>query len=227
MDEIAERGREAAHHLAEHAPGDLTEAEHALLLDRTRLLTEVAKAHDTIRVLTEQLALVLGDVAGSESFQGRLNQVVGGSDMGPQFRVMWNDPGRFAFTCPGWPGWYVQDNGTSQRATDEEFMLPGWTSATLVQTDVLAWMAGVVLLSEQWQALTASAGSPRPRVGRVALILDSVRDLVARFLDTDRREDEELPQEDLFMAIESGEITIPEIVDEFRTQLQEQVSCAP
>jgi hypothetical protein len=50
-------------------------------------------------------------------------------------------------------------------------------------------------------------------------ILATVSDLCADFLYYDRKEDEELSAGDLERAVESGEITIDEMVDEFRIQI--------
>jgi hypothetical protein len=52
------------------------------------------------------------------------------------------------------------------------------------------------------------------------IIINTVKDLCSNFLYYDRKEDEELSAEDLQNAINSGEITIEEIVAEFETNLR-------
>ncbi len=51
------------------------------------------------------------------------------------------------------------------------------------------------------------------------LILATIRDLVADFAYTDRKEDEELTVTQLNKAFKDGTITIDEAVDEFRKEL--------
>lgn len=51
-------------------------------------------------------------------------------------------------------------------------------------------------------------------------IIDTVSDLVGSFVYYDRKEDEDLSPEDLASCVKSGEITIDEIVEQFRTELQ-------
>lgn len=50
-------------------------------------------------------------------------------------------------------------------------------------------------------------------------ILDEVSDVVGRFVYYDRKEDDELPRGSIEDAIKSGEITLDEIVEEFRKEL--------
>lgn len=54
---------------------------------------------------------------------------------------------------------------------------------------------------------------------RKILILNSISDKVAEFLYYDRKEDEELGKYDITEAISNHEITIDEMVDEFKTEL--------
>jgi len=51
------------------------------------------------------------------------------------------------------------------------------------------------------------------------LILNTIKDLCSNFLYYDRKEDEELSQEQLYNSILKHEITIDEIVEEFRNNL--------
>jgi len=51
------------------------------------------------------------------------------------------------------------------------------------------------------------------------LIKDTITDLVKDFLYYDRKEDKELPRGVIEKAIESGELTVEEIVDTFKTNL--------
>ena len=53
------------------------------------------------------------------------------------------------------------------------------------------------------------------------LILMSVKDLVANLLYYDRKEDEELSVDDIADAILEKEITVDEIIDEFRKELED------
>ena len=50
-------------------------------------------------------------------------------------------------------------------------------------------------------------------------ILDTIQDLASSFLYYDRKEDEELSIEDLNGAVKNGEITIDEMVAEFKKHL--------
>lgn len=50
-------------------------------------------------------------------------------------------------------------------------------------------------------------------------ILNTVEDLVSKFLYYDRKEDDDLPNGAIETAIERGEITIDEIVEQFRKSL--------
>jgi dTDP-4-amino-4,6-dideoxygalactose transaminase len=52
------------------------------------------------------------------------------------------------------------------------------------------------------------------------LILNTIKDLCSNFLYYDRKEDEELSIEDLNNAVKSGVITVDEMVDEFRKNLE-------
>jgi hypothetical protein len=51
-------------------------------------------------------------------------------------------------------------------------------------------------------------------------ILDTISDLCSDFLYYDRKEDEDLTMEQLNEAVKSGEITIDEMVTEFRKHLE-------
>jgi len=53
------------------------------------------------------------------------------------------------------------------------------------------------------------------------LIRGTVSDLVADFLYYDRKNDQDLPLGEIEAAIEAGEITVDEIVVQFRMELQE------
>lgn len=55
---------------------------------------------------------------------------------------------------------------------------------------------------------------------RRELILATVRDFVSDFLYYDRKEDECLPRNAIEEAIEAGEITVNEIVKEFKDELK-------
>ncbi len=50
-------------------------------------------------------------------------------------------------------------------------------------------------------------------------ILNVTDDLVSGFLFYDRKEDEELPRGKIEEAVKSGEITVDEIVEQFRASL--------
>ncbi len=52
------------------------------------------------------------------------------------------------------------------------------------------------------------------------IIIDRIKDLCSDFLYYDRKEDEELSFKQLNKAVESGVITIDEMVSEFRKQLE-------
>jgi uncharacterized metal-binding protein YceD (DUF177 family) len=51
-------------------------------------------------------------------------------------------------------------------------------------------------------------------------IINTVKDLCANFLYYDRKEDEELSEDDLIQAVEDGTVTIEEMVAEFENQLR-------
>lgn len=51
-------------------------------------------------------------------------------------------------------------------------------------------------------------------------ILNTIRDLCSNFLYYDRKVDEELSMEQLNEAVKSGEITVDEMVSEFRKHLE-------
>lgn len=51
-------------------------------------------------------------------------------------------------------------------------------------------------------------------------ILDTISSLCSDFLYYDRKEDEDLTMEQLNEAVKSGEITIDEMVEEFRKHLK-------
>lgn len=52
-------------------------------------------------------------------------------------------------------------------------------------------------------------------------IIDTVDDLVAQFMYYDRKEDEDLPSGAIDEALVAGEISVEEIVTEFRTKLSQ------
>lgn len=52
------------------------------------------------------------------------------------------------------------------------------------------------------------------------IILDTISDLCSNFLYYDRKEDEQLSREQLNDAVRFGEITIDEMVEEFRSNLE-------
>jgi predicted RNA-binding protein associated with RNAse of E/G family len=51
-------------------------------------------------------------------------------------------------------------------------------------------------------------------------ILDTISDLCTDFLYYDRKEDENLPVGEIERAVKSGEITVEEMVEAFRKELQ-------
>ena len=59
------------------------------------------------------------------------------------------------------------------------------------------------------------------------IILDTIQDLCSNFLYYDRKGDEELSAEQLNEAVMSGEITIDEIVSEFKKHLENTLPCPP
>jgi hypothetical protein len=56
------------------------------------------------------------------------------------------------------------------------------------------------------------------------LILGTVEDTVADFLYYDRKEDEDLPRGAIEEAVAQGQITIDEIVNQFRQSLEEALA---
>jgi hypothetical protein len=56
------------------------------------------------------------------------------------------------------------------------------------------------------------------------LILGTVEDTVADFLYYDRKEDEDLPRGAIEEAVAQGQITIDEIVNQFRQNLEEALA---
>jgi hypothetical protein len=56
------------------------------------------------------------------------------------------------------------------------------------------------------------------------LILGTVEDMVADFLYYDRKEDEDLPRGAIEEAVAGGQITIDEIVSQFRQSLEEALA---
>jgi hypothetical protein len=56
---------------------------------------------------------------------------------------------------------------------------------------------------------------------RKKLILNALGTAVANFLYYDRKDDEDLPLNDIEAAIAAGEITAEEIIENFRTELKE------
>lgn len=58
---------------------------------------------------------------------------------------------------------------------------------------------------------------------RREVIMLTVSDLVADFLWYDRKEDEELPRGEIEDAITAGEVTVDEVVEEFRAKLVERL----
>lgn len=61
---------------------------------------------------------------------------------------------------------------------------------------------------------------------RKQLILTTVDDLVSNFLYYDRKEDEELPRGAINDAIRDGELTVDEIVEQFKADLRKGLSYA-
>lgn len=55
-------------------------------------------------------------------------------------------------------------------------------------------------------------------------ILDVISDLVSDFVYYDRKEDEDLPRDSIDLAVQSGQITIDEMVAQFRTSLTESLT---
>ncbi len=55
---------------------------------------------------------------------------------------------------------------------------------------------------------------------RKQTILDTVKDLVGRFMYYDRKEDDELLRGAIEEAVELGEITVDEIIEAFATELR-------
>ena len=53
------------------------------------------------------------------------------------------------------------------------------------------------------------------------IILSTITDLSSNFLYYDRKEDEDLSSEDIEDAVENGIITIDEMVEEFRRNLED------
>ena len=56
------------------------------------------------------------------------------------------------------------------------------------------------------------------------LILGTLEDMVADFLYYDRKEDEDLPRGAIEEAVAQGQITIDEIVNQFRQNLEEALA---
>lgn len=52
------------------------------------------------------------------------------------------------------------------------------------------------------------------------IILNTVDDLCSSFLYYNRKEDEELSFQQLYQAVKTGEISIEDIVDRFKTNLE-------
>lgn len=63
----------------------------------------------------------------------------------------------------------------------------------------------------------------RPKKVKKQAILDMVDDLVLRFTYQDRKESSTLPEGSLERALKEREITIDEIVDQFRKSLEESL----
>jgi len=57
---------------------------------------------------------------------------------------------------------------------------------------------------------------------RRQLILDTVTDLVSGFLYYDRKEDEDLPRGAIEEAVENGEISWQDVIDEFSRELLDE-----
>jgi hypothetical protein len=51
-------------------------------------------------------------------------------------------------------------------------------------------------------------------------IINTVKDLCSDFLYYDRKEDDELSEDDLIQAVEDGTVTIEEMVAEFENELR-------
>lgn len=58
---------------------------------------------------------------------------------------------------------------------------------------------------------------------RKEIIIASVKDLVTNLVYYDRKEDEDLPVGAIELAIDEGEITIDEIVEIFRSELNSEI----
>ena len=52
-------------------------------------------------------------------------------------------------------------------------------------------------------------------------VLTAIQDLVADFLYYDRKEDEDLPMDEIERLVEEGELSIDEMVDEFQRALED------
>jgi len=51
-------------------------------------------------------------------------------------------------------------------------------------------------------------------------IINTIKDLCSNFLYYDRKEDDDLSEDDLIQAVEDGTVTIEEMVAEFENQLR-------
>lgn len=58
---------------------------------------------------------------------------------------------------------------------------------------------------------------------RAKCILDTASDLVGQLMYYDRKEDNELPVGSIQEAIEEGELTVDDIINEFSTELRKAV----
>lgn len=56
-------------------------------------------------------------------------------------------------------------------------------------------------------------------------IINTIKDLCADFLYYDRKEDEDLSADDLEEAVKNGTVTIDEMVETFRKQLEDTLRC--
>lgn len=59
---------------------------------------------------------------------------------------------------------------------------------------------------------------------RHEIIRDAVSDLVGSFLYYDRKEDDDLPRGAIEEAIKAGELTVDDIIEDFRRELMKGIS---
>jgi hypothetical protein len=58
---------------------------------------------------------------------------------------------------------------------------------------------------------------------RADRILGTVESMIADFLYYDRKEDEDLPRGEIEAAVEAGEVTVDQIVEQFSTELRKHL----